>query len=129
MDILDAGRDLAEELMVDAGELHAPDVRVWDEGAGTYAHTPGVLRYSGKAKAQTTDTIGHDAEAGDRTTVSTRFEIHLPMSASTAAVGDMFTFTASATDPQLVGRRFRVASLVHKTWMTARRIAVEEVQS
>jgi hypothetical protein len=51
------------------------------------------------------------------------------MSAPAAAVDDIFTVTSSVLDPELAGCRFRVASLVHKTFMTARRLAVEEVQS
>jgi hypothetical protein len=130
MDILDAGRDLAEELMVDACELRAPDVQgSLNETTNTYTPTPGALRYSGACKVQTTDTIGQDRAAGERLTTTTRFEVHLPMSAAAAQVDDVITITASQSDPQLVGRRFRVASLVHKTWMTARRTAVEEVQA
>jgi hypothetical protein len=115
--------------MVDTCELRAPDTRVWNEATGTYTNTPGTLRYSGKCKVQTTDTIGRDRPAGERVTVATRFEVHLPMTAAAALVDDVITVTSSTLDPQLVGRGFRVASLIHKTYMTARRVAVEEVQA
>lgn len=121
---------MAEALMVDAGELRAPDVRgAKDPVTGKYTYTPGALRYEGSAKVQTTDTIGNKGDAAERVIMTTRFELHLPMSAPAAAVDDVWTCTSSVLDPQLVGRRFRVASLVHKSFMTARRIAVEEVQS
>jgi hypothetical protein len=123
------GRALAESLMVDTCELHAPDTRVLNETTAQYDITPGVLKYSGPGKAQTTDTIGQGRETGDREIAVTRFEVHLPMSAAQAAVDDVITVTVSVLDPQLVGKRFRVASLVHKTYMTARRLAVEELQS
>ena len=122
-------RQLAEELMVDAGELRGPGTRVLDEDTGQYVDTPGPLKYSGKAKIQTVDALGRDADAGDRVMVEARFRVDLPMSAPAAAVDDIFTATSSVHDPELVGRRFRVASLVHKSFMTARRLAVEEVQS
>jgi hypothetical protein len=127
--VLLSGRQAAEALMVDAGELRGPGTRVLDEDTGQYVVTPGPVKYSGKAKIQTTDAIGNDSEAGDRLVMTTRFRVDLPMGAPSAAVDDVFTVTSSLHDPELVGCRFRVASLVHKTFMTARRLAVEEVQS
>jgi len=115
--------------MVDAGELRGPGTRVLDEDTGQYVTTPGPLKYAGKGKVQTTDSIGNDAQAGDRAVMVTRYEVHLPISAAAAAVDDVWTVTACPNDPQLVGRRFRVASLMHKTHATARRLAVEETQS
>jgi hypothetical protein len=129
MELLDAGRSLAQALMADSVELRAPNIRVLNETTGQYEETPGALKYSGAGKVQTTDTIGQGREAGDREIAVTRFEVHLPMSAAQAAVDDVITVTVSVLDPQLVGKRFRVASLVHKTYMTARRLAVEELQS
>lgn len=121
---------MAESLMVDSGELRGPDVNgPLDPDTGQYAPAPGALKYSGKAKAQTADALGNDRAAGDRAVMVTRFEVHLPISAPAADVDDIWTFTSSAHDPQLVGRRFRVASLMHKSYPTARRLAVEETQS
>lgn len=125
----EAGREAAEEEMVDAGELRGPEVKGPINPDGTYPVIPGALKYSGKAKAQTTDAIGHATEAGERIVMETRFEIHLPMSAPQAAVDDVWTMTSSELDPQLVGKRFRVASMIQKSFMTARRLAVEETQS
>lgn len=126
-------RQQAESLMRDAGELRGPDVNgSLNEASGQYTKVPGALKYAGKAKVQTTDAIGNDADAGDRVMVQTRFRVDIPVSASAAAVDDIFTVTAVdpvTGDPELVGCRFRVASLVHKTYLTARRLAVEEVQS
>ena len=115
--------------MVDTGELRGPDVLGPLDPQGQRPRLPGPLKYSGKGKAQTTDAIGNDTEAGDRNIMVTRYEIHLPISAPAAAVGDLWTFTTCAHDPQLVGKKFRVASLMHKTYPTARRLAVEETQS
>lgn len=116
--------------MIDAGELRGPDVKgPLNTTTRKYPTTPGSLKYSGVAKVQTTDTIGNAKDAAERLIMTTRFEVHLPMSAATAAVDDVWTCTSSELDPQLVGRRFRVVSLVHKSFMTARRLAVEEIQS
>jgi hypothetical protein len=116
--------------MIDAAELRGPDVKgPLNTTTRKYPVTPGALKYSGIAKVQTTDTIGNANDAAERVVMRTRFELHLPMSAPAAAVDDVITITSSGLDPQLVGRRFRVVSLVHKSFMTARRLAVEEVQS
>lgn len=120
----------AEALMVDTGELRGPDVRgALDPVTRQYAHTPGALKYSGKAKIQTSGMIGHAKDSAERAVMVSRLEVHLPMSAPAAAVDDVWTTTAAAHDPELAGLRLRVSSLVHKTFMTARRLAVEEVQS
>lgn len=116
--------------MIDACELRGPDIKgPLNPTTRQYPVTPGALRYSGMAKVQTTDTIGNANDAAERVVMRTRFEVHLPMSAPAAEVDDVIAITASELDPQLTGRRFRVVSLVHKTFMTARRLAVEEVQS
>jgi hypothetical protein len=129
-DVLTRGRDRHEALMVDAGELRGPDVRgELDPVTRTYPTTPGELKYAGKARLQTVEAQGREAEALERTVMRAGFVLQLPMSAPAAAVDDVWTHTASDLDPELVGRRFRVVSLIHKTHMTARRIQVEEIQS
>lgn len=116
--------------MVDELELRGPDERgPLDPDTCQYTSTPGPLKYAGPGKVQTTDTIGNVADAAERVVMVTRFGAHLPMSAPAAAVDDVVTVQASVLDPQLVGRRFRVVSLIHKSFMTARRLSVEEIQS
>lgn len=130
VDVLLRGRQRAEEQMVDTLELRGPDVKgPLDEDTGQYPVTPGALKYAGPGKVQTTDTMGNAADAAERVVMVTRFAAHLPMAAPAAAVDDVISVTASQLDAELVGRRFRVASLIHKSLMTARRLAVEEVQS
>lgn len=113
----------------ETGELRGPDTQGPIGEDGTYPVVPGALKYSGIGKVQTTEALGNDADAGDRLVMVTRFRVDLPMSAPQAAVDDVWTPTASEHDPQLVGKRFRVVSLTQKSYMTARRLAVEEVQS
>lgn len=111
------------------GELRGPDTRVLDEDSGQYTYTPGSLKYAGIGKVQSTDAIGNDADAGDRAIMVTRAEVHLPIAAPIAAVDDVWTQTASLVDPQMVGRRFRIASKEPKSLATVRRLAAEETQS
>jgi len=111
------------------GELRLADVKgPINPGTRNYTSTPGALVYAGIGKVQSTDTIGNQATASERIVVTSRFEVHLPMNAPAASVDCVWTQKVSA-DPELVGRRFRVASLIHKSHMTARRLAVEEIQS
>lgn len=53
-------------------------------------------------------------------------EIHLPMSAARLQPGDEITITGSATDPQSVGRVFRVRAVPAHANATARRYGVVE---
>lgn len=116
--------------MIDTAELRGADVKgPLNTTTRKYSVTPGALKYSGAVKVQSTDTMGRPHDAAERIVMRTRFEVHLPMTADVAAVDDVITVTSSKLDPQLVGRRFRVVSLIHKSDMTARRLAVEEVQS
>lgn len=129
--VLDDARQFAESLMLDTGELRGPDVRgALNESTQQYTYTPGALKYSGKCKIQLrVSATGASPVAGDRAMAVLRYEVHLPMSTAAAAVDDWFKVTASVSDPELVGRRFRVAALVHKTHMSARRLICEEVQN
>jgi Family of unknown function (DUF6093) len=55
-----------------------------------------------------------------------RYAIHIPATVD-VPVDHLVTITASQLDPNLVGRRYRVAGHLHKTYATANRLAVEEV--
>lgn len=117
--------------MRDACRLNGPDVKgPLDEASGQYTPVAGTLRYAGRCKVQLrVSATGSEPVAGDRALTVLRYELHLPMTAAAAVVDDVVTITAAASDPELVGRRFRVAALVHKTDLTARRLIVEEVQT
>jgi hypothetical protein len=58
-----------------------------------------------------------------------RREVQLPMSATGLREGDRITITASALDPDLVGKVYVIRDVEAKTHLTARRVTVLEVTS
>lgn len=125
---LDRGRAMAESLMLDACTIVHPatsgDV---DEATGRPSSTAGATVYTGPCKVQSADLEVRNPESGEHPYSLQRFAVHIPVTATGVAVGDVVTITASSTDPAQVGRVFRVASLFRKTFATAQRLGVEEV--
>lgn len=113
--------------MCDTCELRQPDVLVLDENTGQYVKSPGPLIATTRCKIQSKQVTA--PEAGDRLVVVARLEAHIPMSVAEVAPDDLVTVTVSTNDPQLQGRRFRIVSQVHESYMTARRLVVEEHQT
>ena len=125
-----AGRAAAEQLMTDICLVERKTGQVFDEDTGQYSDTWTTV-YSGRCRVQEWGQInsGTAAQAGERTAELQTWGLILPMSVADAQVNDRATVTASALDPELVGRVFRVRDLYHKSHATARRLAVEEVTS
>jgi hypothetical protein len=90
------------------------------------ASTTYVQVYSGRCKVQTYEAYESRPEAGEYVWTVQRYSIHLPVGDS-IQVGDLVEVTASTLDPQLAGRTYRVAALLHKSFATAQRLGVEEV--
>jgi len=121
------GRAAAERLMVDACEIREPaTVGEMDPATGLRPETPGALMYSGKCKVQTFEAHESTPESGEHVFTVQRTQVHLPATVE-VAVDQIITVTASVLDPNLVGRRFRVAAFLHKSFATANRVQVEEV--
>lgn len=123
-----AGRTTAESLMLDTCTVERPGAPVTDPVTG--AVTPSLtLIYTGKCKVQQTLAQASNPVAGGHsfTVQDTRWDS--PITAGPFAVNDVVTITASALDAQLVGRKFRVTELFHKSMATAQRVRVEEVSA
>lgn len=134
---LASGQRAAEALMTDSGIMRRPSGRAAQDPV-TGSQGPGFTDlftltadpvYGGGAKIQTRNLVTRDVEAGGRTTVTVRVELHIPISAPAVMVGDVWEHTAvgEGSDPQLVGRKFRVTAPVGKSKATARRFEVEEI--
>ncbi len=124
------GRAAAEGLMVDActssrpgGPAHTTDPTT---GAVSYGSAP---LYSGKCRVQMMTGVRGDnlLRAGERSIVVQSAIISLPIDAPVHRVDDLITVTASALDPQLISRVYRVEDVTHKTYLTARRLICQEV--
>lgn len=122
------GRAAAESLMVDTCTITRTTGEATDEDTGVVTPTTADV-YAGKCRVQQSQ-LGADstpADPGEAYVRLVAFELQIPMSVEGLRVGDVATITASALDPDLVGRAFNVLGLAHKTHATARRLQVQEI--
>lgn len=122
------GRAAAQRLMVDTCVIDRKTGQVFDEQTGTYTDTWSTV-YSGSCRVQDSGLSGHQVEAGERAVELQTRTLQVPMTVLGLQVDDRVTITASALDPDLVDRVFRVSDLMHKSHATARRLPIEEVTS
>lgn len=94
-------------------------------GAVTPAYSSPL--YTGRCKVQTYEAQESNPQAAGSTFTVQRYAVHVPAGAFTPEVGQIVTITSAVLDPNLVGRVYRVAALLHKTAATAYRLGVEEV--
>lgn len=95
-------------------------------GQVTYTSTP---LYAGKCRVQMmTGTRGDNLlQAAERAIVVQSAIISVPIAVVGVRVGDVVTITAAVLDGDLVGRVYRVEDVIHKTYLTARRLICQEV--
>lgn len=124
------GRNLVERLMVDACTI----VRKTGEtvGGGGVITPITTTVYSGKCRVvvRTRERLGGSwVDVGEEMRVVSRLELQIPISAPEAAEGDKVTITASVFDPQLVAKKYTVRDIMHKSYLTSRRITITETSS
>lgn len=85
--------------------------------------------YTGKAKSQTYEAHEVADIAGGHLRITQRYAAHFPAGAFAPAVGDIVTWTASATNPNLVGKVDRIAAPFDKSLQTAQRVFVDRVSA
>lgn len=113
--------------MVDMCEIREPSTfGEMDPVTGLRQETPGAVAYAGKCKVQTFEAHESTPESGDHQYTVQRYSVHIPATVE-VDVDHMITVTSAALDSNLVGRRYRVAGFLHKTFATANRLQVEEV--
>lgn len=123
-----AGRAAAERLMVDTCTVTRATGRTTDLDTGITAKGYESV-YAGKCRVQQPGREARPGAVGGALVYQQLIEVQLPMTVTGLAVGDVVTITASALDPDLVGRRFWIREVAHKTHATARRVGCEEVTS
>lgn len=116
------GRRMAESLMVDSVSVVRPSGAV-DPITGAPV-TSAV--YSGPAKVQTYEAFEKQPELGGGTVTVQRYTIHVPVGAYVPRVNDVVTVTAAVLDANLVGRRYVVSGLLHKSFATSYRLLVDD---
>lgn len=135
---LSMGRTVAVELMVDActvgrpngtpvtdpdtGEVTAPLAPVYPDPEWPDEHP----WKHGPCKVQTYEAQESNPEAGGATFTVQRYAVHVPVGSFAPQTGDVVEITATEFDPNLVGRKYRVVALLHKSMATAYRLGVEE---
>jgi hypothetical protein len=125
-----AGRAAAERLMVDTCTITRVTGGSSDPETGVRTETTTAV-YTGKCRVQQRPIVraGGRHDVGEASVVDVNYTLQLPMSVTTVLVEDRAVVTASALDPALVGRAFRVASQAAKTHATMRRFDLLEVAS
>ena len=124
--VLAVGRRMADDLMVDACTIvRRAGTASFNQvtGRSVLASTP---VYAGRCQVRIPQAQPATPEAGERTAVVLTAIVKVPVTVVGIQPGDIVTVTASAHDPDLVGRTFRILGLHHKTWSTARKLDVEE---
>jgi hypothetical protein len=123
------GRAAALALMVDTVTITRVTGTTTDPDTGVVTPTTSTV-YTGTAKIQQGAVpLGEPKDLGEASILVVRLEVHLPVSATGVLADDVVTVTASALDPDLVGKRFVIRSVAHKSFLTARRCDVSEVTS
>lgn len=123
------GRQRAEALMLDTVVVKHKTGEATDAETGHTTPTYSTV-YSGPGKIQQGGAAsGRPHELGEASVQLVTFQLHLPVSATGVQVDDVATVTASTLDPDLVGKSFTIRSVAHKTFLTARRMDVEELTS
>ena len=116
----------AESRMRETCTIHRPSDPTPDGRGGTTRTM--ALIHEGKCRAQhVTGRTLMDPESAGHEYVEQTLSVHLPVGSVDVAVGDVVTITASADDPFLVGRTYRVEAPANKSQATAYRVPVTEV--
>jgi hypothetical protein len=121
------GRAAAEALMVDACTIKHPTGETTGAG-GVITATTSTL-YTGRCRVQFKPMQGAGTDVGEAHLLLVRREVQLPMTVVGLREGDRITITASALDPDLVGKVYVVRDIEAKTHLTSRRVTVLEVTS
>lgn len=120
------GRTAAEALMVDACTIRH---KTGESASGGVITPTYSTLYNGKCRVQVRSEAGQGQNVGEAYLVVERHEVQLPMTVTGLREGDQITITASALDPDLVGRVYVVRDVVRKSHLTSRRVTVLEITS
>lgn len=131
------GRALAESLMLDSctiarlGELVTDPVThvATPSSEQVYPDPEWPIRHPwkhGPCKVQTWQSQESNPEAGGATFTVQRYRVDVPVGSFVPQIGDVVMIATAALDPHLVGRKYRVVALLHKTMSTAYRLGVDE---
>lgn len=125
--VLLRGRAAAEALMVDTCTVRR-STYVTDPDTGVRTPTITVV-YTGRCKVQQRSAAASPTDVGEAELLASQLELHVPVSAAGIHADDVATMNTSVLDPDLPGQVFTIRGEAHKSFLTARRLVVEELNS
>lgn len=122
------GRAKALELMQDACTVQHVTSLSTDQETGVVTPTYSTV-YTGKCKIQQPSPATAPTDVGEAAVFVGQLQLQLPVTTATAAVSpdDLVTITGCVLDTSLVGQTFRLRGPAHKSYLTARRFPMIEV--
>lgn len=120
-----AGRQAAEQMMVDTGRLTVAGAGepVFNEETGQYDYPDAVTVYEGRCRSRMARPEDRTVDIAERQATLQHLIISLPVVGSEGArIGQTFTYLTCERDQALVGRVFTVVGLHLQTDSTARRL-------
>lgn len=122
------GRQAAEALMQDACTVQHVTGLATDQETGVVTPTYSTV-YTGVCKIQQSSPATSPTDVGEAAVFVGQLQLHLPVTTVTAAVSpdDLVTITSCVLDASLVGQTFRLRGPAHKSYLTARRFPMIEV--
>lgn len=121
------GQAAAERLMLDTCTIKRKTGETTSGGVVT--PTWSTLFSNQKCKVQSVGLADQGTTVGEAFKIVKRPEVHLPVTVTGLQPDDVITITASALDPDLVGRVYVIRDVLAKSYATARRVNVLEVTS
>lgn len=101
---------------------------VFNESTGKYDPPAPVTLYAGKCRVQVPNVAESVQDSGDRAWTVQDALVMLPVVGSESiAVGNTVRIDSCALDADLVGAKYTVTALHHKSHATARRLRCKEV--
>jgi hypothetical protein len=125
---LNSGRALLAQTLIDTCTIQRQSGG-GSENLTTGLFQPGYLTiYSGPCKVQGA-AAASSTDVGEAHLAIDSPILHVPIAVTGVQEADVVTITASANDPELVGKVFRIQGPHHKSNATARRFQCTEVSS
>lgn len=126
--VLSRAQTAAQALMVDTCLVQRVASQSTDPDTGVITYTYSTV-YAGPCKVQQRAAIARPEVIGEAAVFMSRLELHVPVSVTGIASDDRVSITASAHDPDLLGRVWHIRELAHKSLASARRYSIVEVTS
>jgi hypothetical protein len=127
-DLIAEAQAFAEEGMVDTCTIQHPTGETTDPATDVVSPTYSTLYAAGVCRIQQKQPYAERNDAGQNYQLLLRIEIQLPVRVVGVAPDDVVTVNTSR-DLDLVGRKFAVRDLAHKTDASSRRIQCMEITS